>query len=164
MCSFVRLVALALVLLAGPSAAAWTLQGQVIAIVSGDTIRVRDDKHVQHTVRLAGLHAPEKFQAFAQRSEDLLRELVFQRYVMVEVPHKGGSPKIGRVTFQGRDINLAQLQLGGAWYAKSRAPDLSEEERQSYAAAEADARVRRTGLWRDKKPIPPWEYRQGRRK
>lgn len=143
---------------------AWTLQGQVVAIVSGDTIKVRDEKQVQHTVRLAGLDAPEKFQKFAQRCEDSLRELVFQRYVTVEVPRKGVSPRVGKVLFQGRDINLEQLQLGFAWYDKFHVQDLSEQDRQAYAAAEAEARVQRAGLWRDTRPIPPWEYRQGRRK
>lgn len=145
-------------------AMAGTLQGQVVAIVSGDTLKVRDERHVQHTVRLAGVDAPEKFQKFAQRSEDSLRELVFQRYVTVEVPRKGVSPRVGKVLLEGRDINLEQLQLGSAWYDKSHAQELSQQDRQSYAAAEADARVRRTGLWRDQKPIPPWEYRHGRRR
>ncbi|MEQ1659122.1 MAG: hypothetical protein ABL896_10130, partial [Hylemonella sp.] len=54
-------------LLSSPMAVAWTLQGQVVAIVNGDTIRVRDERKVQHTVRLAGIDAPEKFQKHAQR-------------------------------------------------------------------------------------------------
>lgn len=161
--SLLTCLTLSLALLASP-AMAWTLQGQVVAIVSGDTIKVRDEKLVQHTVRLAGLDAPEKFQTFAQRSEDSLRELVFQRYVVVDVPRKGATPQVGKVMLGGRDINLEQLQLGMAWYDRAHAQDLSAPDRQGYAAAEADARVRRAGLWRDKKPIPPWEYRQGRRR
>jgi endonuclease YncB( thermonuclease family) len=151
-------------LLASPMAVAWTLQGQVVAIVNGDTIRVRDERKVQHTVRLAGIDAPEKFQKHAQRSEDTLREFVFQKYVTVEVPRQGGSPRLGKVVVAGRDVSLELLADGAAWYAPSRAQDLAEQDRQAYAAAEADARQRRAGLWRDSKPIPPWEYRAGRRK
>ncbi len=158
------LAAFLVALLAGPSALAWTLQGQVVAVLSGDTIRVRDEKKVQHTVRLAGLDAPEKFQTHGQRSLDSLRELVFQRYVVVEVARQGTSPRAGLVRFEGRDVNLEQLQLGGAWYDPSRAQDLPATLRQAYADAQADARQRRVGLWRDKQPIPPWEYRAGRRK
>ncbi len=161
--SLYAFLAVVLVLLAGP-AAAWTIQGQVVAIVSGDTIKVRDAKHAQHSVRLAGLDAPEKFQNFGQRSEDSLRELVFQRHVVVESVRQGAASRMGKVLLEGRDMNLEQLQRGFAWYAKSRAQDLSPEDQQAYAAAEADARVQRVGLWRDKSPIPPWEYRQGRRK
>lgn len=143
---------------------AGTLQGQVVAIVSGDTIKVRDEKFVQHTVRLAGLDAPEKFQKFAQRCEDSLRELVFQRYVTVEMAGKGAAPRVGKVMLQGRDIGREQLAGGFAWYDKSHAQDLSAADRQAYAETEADARTRRAGLWRDARPIPPWEYRHGRRK
>ena len=144
-------------------AGAWTLQGQVMAIVSGDTLRIRDDKKVQYTVRLAGVDAPEKFQAYGQRSLDSLRELAFQKYVTVEGVGTG-SPRVGRVRVEGRDVSLEQLQLGAVWYDKSRAQILPEPDRQAYAAAQEDARQRRTGLWRDKQPIPPWEYRAGRRK
>ncbi len=151
-------------LLSSPMAVAWTLQGQVVAIVNGDTIRVRDERKVQHTVRLAGIDAPEKFQKHAQRSEDALREFVFQKYVTVEVPRQGGSPRAGKVLVEGRDVSLELLADGFAWYDKSRVQALSEPDRRAYAAAEADARQRRVGLWRDSKPIPPWEYRAGRRK
>ena len=147
----------------GPAAHAWTLQGQVVAVVSGDTLRIRDDRKVQYTVRLAGVDAPEKFQAYGQRSLDSLRELAFQRYVTVEGTGTG-SPRIGRVRVEGRDISLEQLQLGAVWYDRSRAQALPEADRQAYAAAQEDARQRRTGLWRDKQPIPPWDYRAGRRK
>ena len=144
-------------------AGAWTLQGQVMAIVSGDTLRIRDDKKVQYTVRLAGVDAPEKFQAYGQRSLDSLRELAFQKYVTVEGVGTG-SPRVGRVRVEGRDVSLEQLQLGAVWYDKSRAQILSEPDRQAYVDAQEDARQRRAGLWRDKQPIPPWEYRAGRRK
>jgi endonuclease YncB( thermonuclease family) len=147
----------------GSAVQAWTLQGQVVAVVSGDTLRIRDERKVQHTVRLAGVDAPEKFQAHGQRSLDALRELAFQKYVTVEGAG-GGSPRIGRVRVEGRDISMEQLQRGSVWYDKSRAQALSASDRQSYAAAQDEARLARVGLWRDKQPIPPWEYRAGRRK
>jgi hypothetical protein len=33
------------------------------------------------------------------------------------------------------------------------------EERGRYAFAEDEARARRAGLWQDKQPVPPWEWR-----
>lgn len=158
-------LAFLLVLLCSPAVSAWTLTGRVVAVVSGDTIKVQDERRVQHTVRLAGIDAPEKFQQYGQRSLDSLRELVFQRNVAVLMPGNDRSaPRVGKVLVEERDANLQQLQLGYAWYAKAHAGQLSAEDRQAYADAEAQARVQRAGLWRDAKPIPPWEYRQGRRK
>jgi len=156
---------LLLVLLCSPAAGAWTLTGRVVAVVSGDTIKVRDERQVQHTVRLAGIDAPEKFQQYGQRSLDSLRDLVFQRNVAVLIPGNDRSaPRVGKVLVEERDVSLQQLQLGYAWYSKAHTSQLSAEDRQAYAAAESDARTQRVGLWRDKSPIPPWEYRQGRRK
>lgn len=144
-------------------AQAWTLQGQVVAVLNGDTLRIRDEKKVQYTVRLAGVDAPEKFQAYGQRALDSLRQLAFQRYVTVEGTGSG-SPRIGQVHVEGRDIGMAQLQVGAVWYAPARAASLPQAERQAYAAAQEDAKLRRSGLWRDTQPIPPWDYRAGRRK
>lgn len=160
--SFLAHITVLLALLSCQAAAAWTLRGQVTAVVGGDTIKVRDEKNRQYTVRLAGLDAPEKFQTYGQRAEDSLRELVFQRGVSVEIARQGGPGKV--LLADGKDVNQEQLKRGCAWYDKSRAQDLPAEDREAYAAAEADARMQRVGLWRDAKPIPPWEYRKGRRK
>lgn len=160
--SFLAHFTVLLALLLCQTASAWTLRGQVTAVTGGDTIKVRDEKNRQHTVRLAGLDAPEKFQTYGQRAEDSLRELVFQRGVSVEIAGQGGPGKV--LLADGKDMNLELLKRGFAWYDKSRAQDLSAEDRAAYAAAEAEARMQRVGLWRDKQPIPPWEYRQGRRR
>ncbi|HBH38766.1 MAG TPA: nuclease [Curvibacter sp.] len=161
--SLLSLLVLLPALCIGSAAQAWALQGQVVAVISGDTLRIRDERKAQHTVRLAGVDAPEKFQAHGQRSLDALLELAFQKYVTVEGVGSD-SPRIGRVRVEGRDIGMEQLQRGAVWYDKSRAQALSASERQSYATAQDEARVARVGLWRDKQPIPPWEYRAGRRK
>lgn len=57
------------------------------------------------------------------------------------------------------DVGLAQLTLGLAWHYKRYAPEQSEEDRERYAFAEKEARARRAGLWRDRKPVAPWEWR-----
>ncbi len=163
--SFLAFLTLSLALLCCLPAGAWTLTGRVSAVVSGDTIKVVDDRKVQHTVRLAGLDAPEKFQAYGQRSLDSLRELVFQRGVAVEIPgNDRKAARRGKVLIQGRDVNLEQISQGMGWLDRSQAVGLSAADREAYAVAEAQARQQRAGLWRDARPIPPWEYRQGRRK
>jgi endonuclease YncB( thermonuclease family) len=45
-----------------------------VAIVGGEMLKIRDDTQGQHMVRSAGVDAPEKFQAFGQRSQDPSRE------------------------------------------------------------------------------------------
>jgi endonuclease YncB( thermonuclease family) len=61
-----------------------TLRGRVVAIADGDTITVLDAGKTQHRIRLAGIDAPERGQAFGQASKRRLSELVFDREVSIE--------------------------------------------------------------------------------
>ncbi len=56
---------LALIVAFGP-AGAEVLTGHVVGVTDGDTITVLDAAKVQHKIRVAGIDAPEKKQAFGQ--------------------------------------------------------------------------------------------------
>jgi endonuclease YncB( thermonuclease family) len=47
------------------------------------------------------------------------------------------------------------VQDGWAWWYERYAPDDHQ-----LAAAQRDAKAARRGLWQDKNPIPPWEWRR----
>ena len=49
-----------------------TITGRVVSVGDGDTITVLDADKVQHKIRLAGIDAPEKKQAFGNRSKESL--------------------------------------------------------------------------------------------
>lgn len=61
-----------------------TLRGKVVGVSDGDTITVLDADKIQYKVRLAGIDAPEKSQAFGERSKQHLGNLVFGKVVYVE--------------------------------------------------------------------------------
>ena len=48
-------------------AQAETLLGKVIHVQDGDSITVLDETHTQHKIRLSGIDAPERRQAFGGR-------------------------------------------------------------------------------------------------
>jgi endonuclease YncB( thermonuclease family) len=50
-------------------AGSWVVVGRVVGVSDGDTITVLDDAKTQHKVRFAGIDAPEKGQAFGERSK-----------------------------------------------------------------------------------------------
>jgi endonuclease YncB( thermonuclease family) len=81
-----RIIALALnLLLLFPSfAIAGVIEGTVVKIADGDTITVLDSNKVQHRVRISGIDAPEKGQAFGNASGKRLGELVARKDVRVE--------------------------------------------------------------------------------
>src|SRR5881628_3461101 len=66
-------------------ARALTFRATVEKVVDGDTIQVRDDSGRRFHIRLAGVDAPEKGQAFGQRSRESLISLLSSGPVFVEV-------------------------------------------------------------------------------
>jgi endonuclease YncB( thermonuclease family) len=124
---------------------------------------VLDSTKTQHKIRLAGIDAPEKKQAFGQRSKESLSDLVFNREVQVETTKRDRyGREIGKVQVDGLDANLEQIKRGMAWHYKAYQREQSVLDRQSYAEAEEVARGARVGLWKDDQPVPPWDFRHSR--
>lgn len=152
-------------LLAGAVGAtpAATLKGKVVGVTDGDTVVVLDDQHQNHRVRLAGIDAPEKHQAHAERAHQQLAGWVHGRQVLVHHDHKDRYGRVvGQVWVNGQDINLAMVQHGWAWHYRAYAQEQSPEDRVRYAHAEQHARLARSGLWAGPAPTAPWLFRSAK--
>jgi hypothetical protein len=125
---------------------AWQLTGKVVGISDGDTISVlREGKTVK--VRIYGIYAPEKAQAFGTRARQFTTALGLPEgcHHPLRSPRGKGAlarwPQPQPGASQGRyapyDTTLAQLK--------------------------AKARTSKRGLRADAHPIPPWEWRKGQR-
>lgn len=142
-----------------------TITGQVVGVADGDTITVLDADKVQHKIRLAGIDAPEKKQAFGNRSKESLSDLVFDKTVNVETDKRDRYRReIGKVLVNGRDVNLVQVERGMAWFYRQYQREQSPNDRKLYEAAEDAAKAGKRGLWRDVDPVPPWEFRHNKSK
>ncbi len=151
----------ALVLFLAGNLNASTLQGKVVHVADGDTITVLDATNTQHKIRLQGIDAPEKAQAFGQRSKQSLHQLVHSKQVTVEFQKKDKYGRaVGKVVYNGLDVCLEQIKLGMAWHYKQYESEQSKEDREIYAQAELSARANAIGLWKDKQPSPPWKFRK----
>ena len=111
-----RLAAAALLFAASPAFAAkphYTLTGKVVAITDGDTLTVLDDAKVQHKIRLAGIDAPERKQAFGARARQALGDMVFGNVVRVDVIDVDRYKReAGRIFLGNRFINMEMVQNG----------------------------------------------------
>jgi len=135
-----------------------SLVGQVVTIADGDTLTVLDPAHVQHKIRLAGIDAPEKAQAFGTQARNALAAKVFRQGVRVEVTDTDRyGREVGRGFCSGHFINAEMVLEGFAW----RYPQWDKAG--EFATAQADARRHRRGLWSDRNPVPPWEFRKAKR-
>lgn len=150
-----------LLLFLSASLNAGTLEGKVVGVADGDTITVLEANNTQHKIRLQGIDAPEKAQAFGQKSKQSLHQLIHNKQVSVEFQKKDKYGRIvGKVLHEGTDVCLEQIKLGMAWHYKQYASEQSKEDRETYAQAELRAQSQKIGLWKDTNAIPPWNFRK----
>jgi endonuclease YncB( thermonuclease family) len=150
-----------LLLFISASLNAGTLEGKVVGVSDGDTITVLQANNTQHKIRLQGIDAPEKAQAFGQKSKQSLHLLIHNKQVSVEFQKKDKYGRtVGKVLHEGTDVCLEQIKLGMAWHYKQYAPEQSKEDRETYAQAELRAHSEKICLWKDTNAIPPWEFRK----
>jgi endonuclease YncB( thermonuclease family) len=130
----------------------------VVAISDGDTLKARcgePGSYEQVTVRLAEIDAPEKSQAFGQRSKEALSALCFgiQAGIRAVTLDRYGRT-VARVECKGLDASLEMVRQGMAWrfVRHSRDPEMQ--------VLENEARRVKAGLWADPAPVPPWEWRK----
>ncbi len=88
----------------------------IVAITDGDTLKARcgePGSFQQVTVRLAEIDAPEKAQAFGERSRQHLDDLRFEKaHVRVATKNRYGRT-VAKVECEGRDANAEQVRAYG---------------------------------------------------
>lgn len=142
-------------------ASANIIHGRVVGVSDGDSVTVIDAKKTQFKIRLAGIDAPEKAQAFGQKAKESLSDLVFGKQVDVEWSKQDRYGRtVGKIMLGGIDINLEQIKRGMAWHYKEYQNEQSLEDRVAYAQSELQAQDKKMGLWRDPAPIQPEVFRQ----
>jgi len=55
------------------------------------------------------------------------------------------------------------ITQGMAWWYRAYAGEQTPQARAQYEFAEKDARAKRAGLWADREPVPPWNWRKTKR-
>lgn len=150
-----------LLLLSFRAVFASTMEVEVVGVTDGDTLVVLDGNMVQHKVRLAGIDAPERRQAFGSRARQSLASQVFKRTVTVDWHKRDRYGRlVGKVLVGNKDVGLELVAAGLAWHYKAYEREQTAQDRLAYAEAERVARERRLGLWADAEPVPPWEFRR----
>ncbi|SEA52096.1 thermonuclease family protein [Acidovorax soli] len=145
------------------AAVADTLDGKVVGVSDGDTVTLLTAEHRQIKIRIAGIDAPEKAQAFGQAAKKAMSACAFGKAASVEwkkLDRYGRT--IGQLSVDGVDCGLRQVELGLAWHYKAYEREQAPTDRQAYAEAEKAAKEAGKGLWSDPKPQPPWEFRHSK--
>ena len=132
----------------------------VIAVADGDTITVLTQDKQQAKIRLYGIDCPESKQAFGNRAKQVTADAVHGKNVTVQPMEQDRYGRTVAVVFTPGGQSLCEhlVREGMAWvYTKyCKLKDICEPLRK----LENVARKQRNGLWADKAPMPPWEWRK----
>ncbi|XP_065870618.1 staphylococcal-like nuclease CAN2 [Euphorbia lathyris] len=112
----------------------------------------------KYRIRLRGIDAPESKMPYGKESQEELVKLVegkCLRIFVYTVDRYGRS--VGDIYSNGIFVQEVMLKKGFAWHYDTY------DKRTELAQWEAEARMKRLGLWAAKNPTEPWEWRKARR-
>jgi endonuclease YncB( thermonuclease family) len=136
---------------------------KVIKVTDGDTVHVLNQVREMHKIRLGGIDAPEKKQAFGKKSTKNLAKYIAGQNIEVEYDKRDRYGRIiGKLLKDGKDINLQQVKDGYAWHYKHYLKEQSKLDQVLYGSAEMEARKKRIGLW-SVPAVAPWDFRRAKR-
>ncbi|NOU40654.1 MAG: thermonuclease family protein [Methylotenera sp.] len=127
----------------------------VSRIYDGDTVLLKNSRG-KLKLRLTDIDAPERNQAYGQKSRRALSKLCKGAKISVTTQITGTDKydrSLGKLQCNGVDAGLYLVKHGLAWH------NAKYSSNHTTLNAEAIARQKRLGLWRNKKPIPPWVWR-----
>ena len=151
---------LAVLVIAVPAHSDDMITVRVIGVTDGDNLTVIDADNKQVLIRLHGLDCPELGQPFGEQAKEFTSNLCFGKIIMYRMVGIDRFDRTIATVFlaEGLEVNLEILKAGYAWYHDRY------DKRQDYADAEEKARQAGIGLWAEKDPMPPWDWRRQKRK
>ena len=141
-------------------AAGAVYEARVVKIMDGVTIETLDSARHTERVRISGIDAPERKQAYGTQARQRLADLVGGREVTVYWDKRDRYGRtVGKITVDGRDVGLTMIRDGFAWWYWKYADEQNPADRMLYETAELAARKAKRGLWSERDPMAPWDYR-----
>jgi micrococcal nuclease len=130
--------------------------GKVVKVIDGDTIDVLTSKKQKIRVRLLDIDAPESRQAYGNASRKYLASLIAGKTVFVKENKKDIYHRIlGTVFLKQNNINAKMVENGFAWAYRYK----GVANNKKMVKLESKAKQNKKGLWKDKHPIAPWNFR-----
>jgi endonuclease YncB( thermonuclease family) len=152
---------LCLLLSGAPEASAdsITFKAMVADTEDGDTLVVIRNR-ARIRLEIPEIDAPELDQPYGRDARKKAAALAKGKVVTIRAyGNLGRNYLLGEVWLPNkRHFAKEMVRAGLAWVKQGRSVLLDLEQLQN------EAKTARQGLWEDEEPIPPWEWRSGRRK
>jgi len=156
---FKNIVFFAVLVIAAAALSGAAFTGWGYKALDGDSITVAISEEKIISIELDGIDCPELEQDFGKEAADFAKTFIYKKKVKVEIiAYDAESSVIGRVFLEDRDLSLALIEAGLAWYDKKKSSD------KKLAKAQKKAKKAKKGLWSIEKPTPPWIFRASQKK
>lgn len=132
-----------------------TFTGTVVEVTRGDTYTVRRSEGEVVTVRLFGVDTPERDQPYVGHAMIAAMKYAGGRRAHIRVEDTDRSGRVvATVSVEGSNLGRLLVREGYAWHYEAESPNGTR-----LAQLEDEAREAERGLWSQRSPIPPWEWR-----
>lgn len=155
----VRKAMVLLILALAGTGSFFAAKGRIIKVTDGDSVTVLTEQGAWTSVRLYGVDSPEFRQKGGPEAADFTRETALFSPVSLDIVEKdqyGRSVAIVRLP-DGRILNEELVREGHAWVYRRYC---SRPVCASWLALERRAKKQGLGLWGQRNPMPPWQWRR----
>ncbi|WP_157976366.1 thermonuclease family protein [Parahaliea mediterranea] len=130
--------------------------GEVLRVIDGDTIEAYLPGHGREHIRISSIDAPEIGQPFGAQSTQCLRDILREGPLGVKRRKTDQHGRLVADLFIGDErVDIAMVERGCAWWYSRYAPASL-----ALATAHFMAKHEKRGLWADKKPMKPEQWRR----
>ena len=130
------------------------LYGKVINVSDGDTLTIAQGMKI----RLYGIDCPEKNQDFGMDAKQFTSDMVLNKHVKVVVYDTDRYNRlVGMVYIGQRCLNAELIKNGFAWVYKKYC---LESFCNTWSEFQKSSRTNKLGLWIQKNPVAPWDFRK----
>ncbi len=139
----------------------YTIEGKVVAITDGDTIKVKTLHNKVKKIRLAQIDTPEKKQPYGSKAKQALSNKIYGKKVKINIVTTDRYGRlVGTVWYNDKDINRSMVRGGHAWVYRKYVTDKTLFDDESYARSQG------LGLWSlpENQRQAPWKWRKSKRK
>ena len=141
--------------------------GTIVHIVDGDTVYLQVNDRVM-LLRLSGVDAPDLGQPKYEDALEFLKQSLLDKKVTIHYSTYGiwdqtGVPLV-TISDGDADVGLKLIENGMAWYNEAHQFYLSKATTDLYKGKCNEAKDKKAGLWVERSPEKPWEYRARIRK
>jgi micrococcal nuclease len=138
-------------------ASAPPFNAKVIRIIDGDTLEIQRERKIQR-VRIWGIDTPEWDQPYASRAQKFTRSLLAGREVEIRpMDFDVYGRLVAMITVDEKNISEELVESGLAWVYINFC---NEPICTAWQSLQERAMSRRIGLWSDRHPIAPWQWKR----